>query len=192
MLLAGTVIVSPASSQPAPAPAQTSDLTPQPLTYVQVLGPAALRAVQERLHANGTFTGQVDGNWGPDSQAALERFQQSSGLQVTGQLNQATVTVLGINPAVLVSTASAAQPPPAGPVPGHQIFALSDGSIRLIQGRLRTYGFYYGGIDGEWGYATQVAMQNFQQARGIPVTDHLNAATVSALGLDPASMSPAD
>ena len=72
-----------------PAAAQP---TPPPLAYVQPLPSAAVQAVQDRLRQAGSYTGRIDGIWGADSEAALERFQQAHQLQVTGQLNQSTAS----------------------------------------------------------------------------------------------------
>ena len=154
---------------------------PSPLTYAQPLSQAGVMAVQQRLKQNGAYAGPTDGVWGPDSAAALEQFQRAHGLQVTGQLNQATVATLGLNPADLlaaappgVPTASVSPPEP-----------LSWEAIRAVQGRLRQLGFYSGRIDGIWGPNMQAALQQFQQGRGLQATGQLNPATITALGLDP-------
>lgn len=64
--------------------------TTSALAFVQPMSPAAVQAVQEPLQSGGTYSGAVDGVWGPDSGAALQQFQSNHQLQVTGQLNQAT------------------------------------------------------------------------------------------------------
>src|SRR5215475_1445839 len=81
---------------PAMAVAQTATTPPLMLTFTQPVSPQAVQLVQQRLREKGAYTGAVDGVWGTDSQAALERFQQTNGLQVSGQLNQATIATLGI------------------------------------------------------------------------------------------------
>ncbi len=156
-----------------PAVAQTP-----PLAYVQLLAPPALRAVQDRLHAQGAYAGAVDGNWGQDSQTALQQFQQSHGLQSTGQINAATAQALGLDPSQLLQLATTPEQQPK-PVP------LGPDAIRNIQGRLRQLGYYQGGLDGQWGPGTQAAVTALQQSRGIQPTGQLNPATVSAMGLDP-------
>ena len=108
-LLAGTALASSLLALPALAQTQTV----APLTYVQPLSPNAVRAVQEKLRASGTYHGAADGVWGPDSATALQRFQATHQLQVTGQLNQVTVTALGLDPATLLS-------PPSGPGPSRR------------------------------------------------------------------------
>ena len=173
LLLAGPALVPAASAQPAPG-----------LVYMQPLSPPALMQVQERLRQVGAYSGRADGIWGPDSQAALERFQQGRGLQVTGQLNQATAATLGLSPVELL----AARPGVAGTesVPAAAASGtLSRAAVRNVQSRLRTLGFYRGQVDGTWGAGTQAAIERFQQGRGLQATGQLNPVTVQALGLDP-------
>jgi peptidoglycan hydrolase-like protein with peptidoglycan-binding domain len=176
LLLASTLAPTGALAQPAGG-----------LAYTQALSPEAVRQVQERLRQTGAYQGRVDGVWGPDSQAALDRFQQSRGLQVTGQLNPATVTTLGLNAAELVAVSSATGGPAVAPgsVGGGGMGPLSPAAVRNVQARLRALGFYGGGVDGIWGPRTQSAIERFQQGRGLQVTGQLNPTTVSAMGLDP-------
>ena len=169
IVLPGTSLVPPAWAQPSP------------LTYAQPLSQAGVMAVQQRLKQTGAYGGPTDGVWGPESAAALEQFQRAHGLQVTGQLNQATVATLGLNPADLLAVA------PAG-VPTASAAAaepLSRDAIRAVQSRLRQLGFYSGRIDGIWGPSMQASLQRFQQGRGLQATGQLNPAAVTALGLDP-------
>lgn len=172
----------------APAVAQTTaPATPPALTYTYRLGPQAAQMVQERLHQQGLYTGGMQGIWGPDSQAALERFQQTHGLQVTGQLNQATLATLGISPEQLMATARPAAPA-ATPVEGS---TLSQAQVQAVQSRLRSLNFYRGSLDGIWGAETQSAIERFQQGRGLQPNGQLNPATITALGLNPNTLMPA-
>jgi peptidoglycan hydrolase-like protein with peptidoglycan-binding domain len=166
-LLAGTFSVLPAAAQTAP-----------PLVYVQPVPPQAVQDVQNRLRQAGVYSGQIDGIWGADSQAALERYQQGHQLQVTGQLNQATAATLGLDQGRLLSVPAAA---PALP-PGDQ---LRPASVQAIQARLRSLGFYNGAVDGIWGGGTQAAIERFQQGRGLQPNGQLNPATITAMGLAP-------
>jgi peptidoglycan hydrolase-like protein with peptidoglycan-binding domain len=176
LLLASPVLVPRASAQPAPG-----------LTYMQPLSPAALMQVQDRLRQMGAYSGRADGVWGPDSQSALERFQQGRGLQVSGQLNQATAATLGLNPVDLLSArpgaaTSAGTDAAALAAPSN---TLSRNAVRNVQSRLRTLGFYRGQVDGAWGAGTQAAIERFQQGRGLQSTGQINPATAQAMGLDP-------
>ncbi|MGH7824535.1 MAG: peptidoglycan-binding domain-containing protein [Candidatus Binatia bacterium] len=55
-----------------------------------------VRQVQKKLNDMGFHAGQVDGVWGPNTQAALRNFQQAKGLDATGRLNEQTMNALGI------------------------------------------------------------------------------------------------
>lgn len=168
----------------APSLAQTQlGQTQSPLAYVQPVPPAAIQAVQDHLRRAGTYNGAVDGVWGPDSLAALQQFQAAHQLQVTGQLNQATVAALGLDPASLLATQQAALPPP---VPSAD--TLRPSSVRVVQQRLKALGFYSGNVDGVWGQSTQTAVGRFQQNRGLQPNGQLTTATTAAMGLPPDSL----
>jgi peptidoglycan hydrolase-like protein with peptidoglycan-binding domain len=177
-LLASGALLCCIASLPA-----ASQTTP-PLAYVQPVPPAAIQAVQEHLRSAGAYNGAADGVWGPDSAAALQRFQANHQLQATGQLNQATATALGLDPSALLGMQQAAVSPSVPPPE-----TLRSSSVREVQERLRSLGFYNGGVDGVWGQSTQAAIQQFQQNRGLQPNGQLTPATVSAMGLSPGSLS---
>jgi peptidoglycan hydrolase-like protein with peptidoglycan-binding domain len=190
VLVAGSVLLPTASG------AQTSvgEQPSAPLSYTQPLSPQAIKEVQQRLRQLGFYSGSSDGTWGRDSQAALERFQQSRGLQVVGQLSQTTVATMGLNPTDLLalgqipatgSSAAAQQQAIAGE-------ALSPDVVSTIQGTLRQLGFYPGPADGVWGPNTQAAIELFQQSHGLQATGQLNPSTLIAMGLDPSNFGDPD
>ena len=164
--------VAVAASSPA-----VSQQPVAPLAYVQPLAPPGLRAIQNSLHRVGTYNGSADGVWGQDSQTALQQFQQTHSLQVTGQMNPATAQALGLDPARLLQIAPGQTEPPP--------IRLGAEVIRNMQGRLRGMGYYHGAIDGEWGPGMQSAVARLQQDRGLQPTGQLTPQTVSAMGLDP-------
>jgi peptidoglycan hydrolase-like protein with peptidoglycan-binding domain len=175
LVMAG-VMLSPAF-QAHEAQAQTQ----APVSYVQPLSPQAQKEVQRHLKELGVYSGAVDGIWGRDSQEALERFQQTRGLQVTSNLNQATLATMGIKPADLLSLGD--QP---GAMAGRDVSgrALNAEAVRTIQGRLRQLGLYSGDADGIWGDSTQAALERFQRDRGLQASGSLNPNTLTTMGLD--------
>ena len=62
----------------------------------QALGltPQMRMLAEQRLQAQGLNPGRVDGNFDANTRAALQRFQQGAGLQVTGYMNRETVSAL--------------------------------------------------------------------------------------------------
>jgi len=174
LLLAG-VVLSPAIQ------AQAQAQTQSPVSYVQPLSPQAQKEVQRRLKELGAYTGVVDGIWGRDSQEALERFQQTRGLQVTSNLNQATLATMGIKPGDLLTLGE--QP---GTMAGREVHgrALNAEATRAVQGRLKQLGFYAGDADGIWGDSTQAALERFQRDRGLQPNGQVNPNTLTTMGLD--------
>jgi phage tail tape-measure protein len=56
----------------------------------------AVRDTQLALNSRGYDAGTVDGLWGPNTKAALRRFQTDRGLAPTGELDDETRTALGV------------------------------------------------------------------------------------------------
>jgi len=53
--------------------------------------------VQQRLHDLGFYVrDNIDGQWGPNTSAAVKNFQRAKGLKATGQLSPETLTALDI------------------------------------------------------------------------------------------------
>lgn len=169
----------------AAAPAAVAQMNSPPI-YAQPLTPSAVRQLQDHLAQAGDYAGKVDGVWGDDSRSALERFQRTHGLQVTGQLNRVTVTALGLAPSDLLATGEPAAPTtPSAAADAATSSSLSPAAIRAVQERLKDLNFYSGDTDGLWGAKTQESIKSFQQGRGLQPNGQLNPATISALGLNP-------
>jgi peptidoglycan hydrolase-like protein with peptidoglycan-binding domain len=130
----------------------------------------AVRDAQARLVALGDYTGPVDGLWGPDTENAVQRFQRDHRLVVTANLDDETWAALRD------ATSTVA-------------LDLRDPTdIRALQNRLRQlgyYDYYDGRADGVWGRDTQLALEEFQRARGI-APGGVTVVTINAMGLDPA------
>jgi len=60
------------------------------------LSQATLEEIQERLQQMGFYHGNIDGNWGPETQSALRDYQQQHGMQASGQLDFPTMADLGL------------------------------------------------------------------------------------------------
>jgi peptidoglycan hydrolase-like protein with peptidoglycan-binding domain len=56
-----------------------------------------IRHIQTALDHKGFNVHRVDGKWGPETEAALKKFQQKQNLQGNGQLDQQTLAALGVN-----------------------------------------------------------------------------------------------
>jgi murein L,D-transpeptidase YcbB/YkuD len=56
-----------------------------------------VRSAQAALNAQGFDAGAVDGQFGPNTQSAVRRFQVERGLPQSGTLDGATLSALGVN-----------------------------------------------------------------------------------------------
>jgi peptidoglycan hydrolase-like protein with peptidoglycan-binding domain len=56
-----------------------------------------VRQVQQALHNKGLQVGRADGRWGSRTSNALKQFQQKQNIQANGQLDQQTLSDLGLN-----------------------------------------------------------------------------------------------
>lgn len=61
-------------------------------------------------------------------------------------------------------------------------------SVRQVQQKLASEGYYKIPVDGIWGPRSQDALLQFQEQRNLPVTGRLNERTVSEMGLDSGSL----
>ncbi len=68
--------------------------------------------VQQALAAKGYDAGPADGQMGPKTKTALKQFQQSQGLQASGQLDNQTLAALGTGSS---TTTPSSQPQDSSP-----------------------------------------------------------------------------
>jgi peptidoglycan hydrolase-like protein with peptidoglycan-binding domain len=108
--VASMALTVPALAQNAPAQDQTqppTQMQQQPAQPQQGMGGAAIspqrlsrtevRHIQQALDTKGFKTRSSDGRWGPETEAALRKFQQQQNIQGDGQLNHETLAALGVN-----------------------------------------------------------------------------------------------
>ncbi len=77
--------------------------SPQALTDYQIspqhLSASQVREIQQALEDRGDSSVRVNGEWGPDTEAALKNFQKSENMiSQTGQLDFPTLLALGLDP----------------------------------------------------------------------------------------------
>ena len=103
---AGTTTQPGATTQPAMPSANQStnanqpyaaDTTPSPSGAANVSG-GEVRQAQQKLRQDDLYRGRIDGLVGPETQQALQRYQQKNGLPVTATLDQGTLnSLLGVD-----------------------------------------------------------------------------------------------
>jgi peptidoglycan DL-endopeptidase LytE len=133
---------------------------------VDVSNREVLRQAQRQLKALGFDPGTTDGEFGPQTEAALRAYQQAYRLPQTGRLDDVTLRSL------LPDRAEAARAPLDPP---------NRDVLRQAQRQLKALGFDPGVTDGTFGPQTEAALRAYQQAYRLPQTGRLDEATLRSL-----------
>jgi hypothetical protein len=189
---------SPASPQPPtnqatakPATAKPADPPPVPGAPLYV-SPGIVRLIQEKLLEMGYPVPSVSGAWGDNSAAALAQYQRKQGLDAGGDLDERTLTALGM-PEVLRG-----ELPPGGDAPVSAAAAASGGGplaasprlTRVIQHKLTQEGFPTHNVFGIWIREIDNAARNYQKAKGLDITNSLDLQVIHSLGTLEALVTP--
>ena len=102
LLLAGVTLLSIGVLAPASAQQGTSPTTPNAAVAQKNINSAQpsrdeIMQAQRALEQKGFNAGKADGILGPETKAALIKFQEQQKLQKTGQLDNATLSALGVS-----------------------------------------------------------------------------------------------
>lgn len=74
---------------------------------------STVRSAQQALKNKGYDPGAADGKLGPQTESALKQFQQAQGLTQSGELDQKTMSALGVSQGGSTSTGSSTSTPGA-------------------------------------------------------------------------------
>jgi peptidoglycan hydrolase-like protein with peptidoglycan-binding domain len=153
-----------------------------PERYQATPAPAAvpnqevIAQAQRQLKVMGYDPGVTDGNFGPQTEAALREYQRAYRLPQTGMLDEATLRSL-------LPERYQASPPPTG---------LSNREAMLqAQRQLKALGYNPGAIDGNFGPQTEAALREYQRAFRLPQTGRPDEATLRSLLPERFQASPA-
>jgi len=92
LILVSAPLLAPgvfAADEPVSPPAEQTSPEPEPSADIN-------RRVQEKLRERGFYSGPINGDIGPNTQAALAQFQLSIPLPASGQMDDQTLAALGI------------------------------------------------------------------------------------------------
>ena len=143
----------------------------------------AVRALQRRLRELGYYHGSVDGSYGRETENAVMAFQLSRGLKADGVAGTSTLAALYGSSATAAPRTATPQPTTEISSTGYITLRLDSygDSVRNLQTKLKSLGFYSGSVDGKYGAATQEAVRNFQRAKNLRVDGVAGPATQRAL-----------
>lgn len=129
-----------------------------------------VQALQTRLETLGYFDGVPAGNYGSITTAAVKRFQQQKGLNVTGTANNATQAALYSKSA------------PESDLLSRTLTSGSTGEyVTRLQTRLLYKNYYSNSVDGDYGTNTVAAVKAFQKNASLEETGTADSATLRAL-----------
>ncbi len=121
--------------------------------------------LQQRLAELGFFSGEATGFYGPLTEEAVIRYQETQGLLADGVAGPETLGTLLPSPAA----------------PQRTSLALDNSQLRDLQGKLSRLGFYLGEVDGIYGPQTEAAINSFQSIYALPVTGVTDRRTLATL-----------
>ena len=133
---------------------------------------ATVQSVQTMLKALGFYSGDVTGNIGTKTEAAIKAFQSKYGLTADGIPGTKTLTKLNaVYSGDSTSTSS-----------GSSLKYGSTGTdVSELQENLTTLGYYYADITGHYGTKTEAAVKSFQKAKGLTADGIAGSKTLDAI-----------
>lgn len=134
------------------------------------LADPAVERVQSVLKSLNFYAGDVDGLKGPATERAIRAYQEKTGLEPTGQIDQPLLQHLGSG-----ETTGAIKP--VTPADSTDRTAL----VKQIQQGLRAFGSADIAVDGVMGSRTRNALKEFQSLFGLPEDGEPSAAVVSKM-----------
>lgn len=138
-----------------------------------------IKQAQEKLSASGVYSGPSDGRYNDDFRAALKTFQESSQLEVTGKLDEATVLKLGIE---LTDRQKGIDTDDSKPK--RSVFRPSRDQIESAQRILKESGGYSGAETGRYNKEFRTAIREYQSENGLKRKGSLNRATLEKMGIE--------
>lgn len=191
----GIELTEEQAAEPAPADSYASEAkakkdgesgTAKPKRKVFRATKGQITAAQEKLKADGLYSGEATGKYSDELRAAIKQYQETNGLKKTGGLTRETVEKLGIeltdNQKGIESATSGDKA--ASPRKGRRIFRASKDQVTAAQKILIDRGDLSGDTTGKLDDPTRDALKKYQEANGLKVTGTLNRATVEKMGIE--------
>ena len=138
------------------------------------MSPEELEVWQTDLQIVGCYGGEIDGQNGPKTEAAVRSYQTAKGLTVDGALGPETE-------AALAEDAAAGNTVCTSGGEGTHTSDATQEEIELWQTELNKVGCYAGPVDGDLGPQTEASIHAFQAAKGLTVDGVMGPETQKVL-----------
>jgi peptidoglycan hydrolase-like protein with peptidoglycan-binding domain len=165
--------------------------------HVEETSVDTIKQLQSALHVT------PDGDFGPETEAAVRRLQARNGLSVDGIVGPATWSVIGVHGQETLTPPPSALPQPATQHPATATAATSDvgltpgsggspgtGQTPIANGSTAVAWLQRAlklPVDGEFGPETEAAVRRLQARHGLPVDGVVGPATWSVIGVQAAA-----
>ncbi|OGO83685.1 MAG: spore cortex-lytic enzyme [Clostridiales bacterium GWD2_32_19] len=134
-----------------------------------------VQQIQQKLIEWGYYNKEVDGVYGYDTWYAVKTFQQKNNILADGIVGNATLSKMGIFSGNVAYAATEK---------GNLYTWGSTGEkVKEIQRKLKEWDYYNGGIDGDYGYNTWLAVRKFQGKNGLKVDGIAGGNTLEKIGI---------
>ncbi len=135
---------------------------------------AEVEALQEVLTDEGYYFGEIDGEFGSETEEAVIAYQEDNDIAATGVVDTDTLVALGLDDTPVASGGG-----------GSNVFQFGNEGVDIedIQLALTEEGYYTGSIDGVFGSATEEAVLAYQDDSGLDSDGIVGPDTLDALGL---------
>ena len=137
----------------------------------------AVRNMQTKLDALGYYYGEITGNVGEKTEAAIKAFQKANGLTADGIAGPQTIAKIDAAYAAKGGSASSGSTSSSG---GLRLGSTGS-DVRDLQTNLTTLGYYWADITGNFGEKTEAAVKSFQKAKGLTADGIAGSKTVNAI-----------
>ncbi len=137
---------------------------------------ATVSKVQTELKALGYYYGQITGNAGPKTVAAIKSFQSKNGLTADGIAGPQTIAKIDVAYEAKGGSSSGSGSSASG------LKLNSKGTdVRNLQQDLTTLGYYWAEITGNFGAKTETAVRRFQEENGLTADGVAGTKTLNAI-----------
>lgn len=123
-----------------------------------------VKLLQTRLSQLGFYSKDIDSKFGFSTYQAVLGFQNLNGLKVDGVAGPVTIAKMYSSDVVSISGTKVTTPFAVRVAYGHE-----GPAVFQVQQRLVSLGYYGGGVDSKFGYATFLAVKAFQKVNGLKV-----------------------